>query len=145
MSRKKIPLGEKIAIWVSIIALFLSVWSVFESRRALAQSRWVEFRGSALVMLAEHRRSFSHALCVLRVSDQTETKVFENAVRNLDELEASLDKLRYRPDSDLEEFETLLVGSNASFRELMDEIRRFKSVISAEELERVGTICDLPA
>lgn len=142
MKRPKIPVGEKIALALSAIALLISLWSLVESRRASSTARWTEFRASTLTTLADHRRTYSQVTCLFHATNtEYGLEEFGRFKSNLDNLEGSLNHLRGAGEATLAKFETHLDASNASFRRLNDAVTELKSNLTPEQLSRVTSIC----
>ena len=129
----KMPMGDKLALALSVVALVVSIWSVVEGQRASRQARWSAFHTSTLATLDRSRATYSYVTCLLRTT---------NAQRGLPELaqfKANLDN--DASEETLTKFEALLDASRTSFNRLNDAARAFKNNLSSEELSRVASVC----
>lgn len=142
MKRQRMPIGERLALAISAIALLVSIWSLAESRRVASQARWSEFRSNALATLNRHRHTYSQVTCLLHATNRPRgLEEFRRFKSNLDNLESSLHELRGADEAALAKFEALLDASNASFRKLGDAVSEVKSHLAPDELSRVNSIC----
>ena len=138
----KMPMGDKLALALSVVALVVSIWSVVEGQRASRQARWSAFHTSTLATLDRSRATYSYVTCLLRTTNaQRGLPELAQFKANLDNLESSVSLLNDASEATLTKFEALLDASRTSFNRLNDAARAFKNNLSSEELSRVASVC----